>query len=329
MISIGLIGAGRIGKLHAANIAQSAKTKLVAVTDFVPEAAEALAKDYGIKAVTTEELMADPAIDAVFVCSSTDTHADYTEMAVKAGKDVFCEKPVDMSSDRIRECLKVVSASGKKLMIGFNRRFDPNFAAVRARIEAGEIGDVELVCITSRDPSAPPVEYVKRSGGLFRDMMIHDLDMARFLLGEDPVTLFARGSSLVDAGIGEAGDVDTAVAVLETASGKICQISNSRRATYGYDQRIEVHGSKGMLSAGNCRATTVTLANEHGYQIDPTLNFFLERYGEAFRKELDAFVKLCEGEAVSIPTGEDGLKAQLLADAATESVKDGTLKALS
>ncbi|SNY91678.1 myo-inositol 2-dehydrogenase [Cohaesibacter sp. ES.047] len=329
MISIGLIGAGRIGKLHAANIAQSANTELVAVTDFAPEAAEALAGDYGIKAVSAEDLMADPAIDAIFVCSSTDTHADYTEMAVKAGKHVFCEKPVDMSSDRIRACLKVVEASGKKLMIGFNRRFDPNFAAVRARIEAGEIGDVELVTITSRDPSAPPVEYVKRSGGLFRDMMIHDLDMARFLLGEEPVTLFARGSSLVDAGIGEAGDVDTAVAVLETASGKICQISNSRRATYGYDQRIEVHGSKGMLSAGNCRATTVTLANSNGYQIDPSLDFFLERYGEAFRKELEAFVKLCEGEAVSIPTGEDGLKAQLLADAATESVKDGSLKALS
>lgn len=329
MITIGLIGAGRIGKLHAANIAASSKVKLGAVTDAIPEAADALAADYGIKACSLDELIANPDIDAVFVCSSTDTHADFTEKAAQAGKHVFCEKPVDMNADRIRTCLDIVAKSGKKLMIGFNRRFDPNFASVKARILAGEIGDVELVTIMSRDPSAPPVEYVKRSGGLFRDMMIHDLDMARFLLGEDPVTLFARGSSLVDPAIGEAGDVDTAIAVLETASGKICQISNSRRATYGYDQRIEVHGSKGMLSAGNCHATTVTLANENGYQIDPALDFFLERYGQAFQKELDAFVALIEGKDVAVPTGNDGLQAQILADAATDSAKDGELKQLA
>ena len=326
MISIGLIGAGRIGKLHAANIAASSKAKLAAVNDFVAEAAEALAADYGIKAVSVEDMLADDSIDAIFVCSSTDTHADFTEMAAKAGKHVFCEKPVDTSTDRIRACLDVVEKSGKKLMIGFNRRFDPNFASVRARIEAGEIGEVELVQITSRDPSAPPAAYVKRSGGLFRDMMIHDLDMARFLLGEEPVTLFARGSCQVDPAIGEEGDVDTAVAVLETASGKICQISNSRRTTYGYDQRIEVHGSKGMLAAGNCRATTVTFANENGYQVDPALDFFLERYGQAFVNELNTFVDLCEGKDVAAPFGHDGLQAQLLADAADASCRDGELK---
>jgi len=328
MISIGLIGAGRIGKLHAANIAASTKAKLASVADAIPAAADALAADYGIPAVTVEAMLADPSVDAVFVCSSTDTHADFTEQAALAGKHVFCEKPVDTSTDRIRACLDTVEKTGKKLMIRSNPPFRPNFASVRARIEAGEIGDVELVQITSRDPSAPPIDYVKRSGGLFRDMMIHDLDMARFLLGEEPVSLFARGSCQVDEEIGKVGDVDTAVAVLETASGKICQISNSRRATYGYDQRIEVHGSKGMLSAGNCRATTVTFANADGYQVDPALDFFLERYGQAFVNELNSFVDLCEGKDVAVPLGYDGLRAQLLADAADASVRDGQLKQL-
>jgi myo-inositol 2-dehydrogenase/D-chiro-inositol 1-dehydrogenase len=250
-------------------------------------------------------------------------HADLIEKAVKAGKAVFCEKPVDLNSERIRKCLDVVKAAKGKLMIGFNRRFDPSFASVRKRIGQGEIGKVELVTILSRDPSPPPPSYVARSGGLFRDMMIHDLDMARFLLGEEPVEVHAVGSCLVDPGIGAAGDVDTAAVLLKTASGKIAQISCSRRAIYGYDQRIEVHGSGGLLAAGNRHATTVTHADSKGYQSDPALPFFLERYAEAYRAELDAFVSGVLDNASMAPTGEDGLRAQLLADAATQASQTG------
>ncbi|MEX2318703.1 MAG: Gfo/Idh/MocA family oxidoreductase, partial [Bauldia sp.] len=219
--------------------------------------------------------------------------------------------------------LAVVGAAGSTLMIGFNRRFDPSFADVKRRIDAGEAGNVELVTILSRDPGPPPVSYIKGSGGLFRDMMIHDLDMARFLLGEEPVEVHAVGSCLVEPEIGMAGDVDTAAVLLKTASGRIAQISNSRRATYGYDQRIEVHGSRGLIAAGNRHATTVTRATEAGYMSDPALHFFLERYAEAYRAELDAFVTAVEGGKPVSPTGEDGLKAQRLADAATQSAETG------
>jgi myo-inositol 2-dehydrogenase / D-chiro-inositol 1-dehydrogenase len=257
------------------------------------------------------------------ICTPTDMHADLIERAARAGKAVFCEKPVDLNAERIRACLDVVKGAKGRLMIGFNRRFDPNFASVRARIAAGEVGKVELVTILSRDPSPPPPSYVARSGGLFRDMMIHDFDMARFLLGEEPTEVHAVGACLVDPEIGKAGDVDTAAVLLKTATGKIAQISNSRRATYGYDQRIEVHGSLGLLAAGNQHATTVTHAGAKGYQSDPALPFFLERYAQAYRLELDAFVtSVLDGAAIS-PSGEDGLKAQLLADAATEAAQTG------
>ena len=198
------------------------------------------------------------------ICAPTDMHADLIEQAARAGKAIFCEKPVALDVERIRRCLDVVAKAGATLMIGFNRRFDPNFAALQARLAAGAIGDVEIVTVTSRDPGPPPISYIARSGGLYRDMMIHDFDMARFLLGEEPVAISAMGSSLVDKAIGEAGDVDSAVVVMETKSGKLAQISNSRRATYGYDQRIEAHGAKGMLSAGNVRETTVEFAGAAG-----------------------------------------------------------------
>jgi myo-inositol 2-dehydrogenase/D-chiro-inositol 1-dehydrogenase len=208
-------------------------------------------------------------------------------------------------------------------MIGFNRRFDPSFAALEARLRAGEAGAIEIVSVISRDPAPPPVDYVARSGGLFRDMMIHDFDMARFLLGEEPVEVFALGSALVDPAIGQAGDVDTAAVLMKTASGKIAQISNSRRATYGYDQRIEVHGSKGMLRAGNIHETTVESATAQGFRADPVQNFFLERYAAAYRAELDAFIAACKGGKAPAPSGRDGLKAQILADAATQSSRTG------
>src|SRR6185312_1969509 len=248
--------------------------------------------------------------------SPTPTHADYIERAAREGRAIFCEKPIDLAADRVRACLDVVRRAGVVLMVGFNRRFDPHFATLKRRMDAGEIGSLELLTIISRDPTPPPIDYVKSSGGLFRDMMIHDLDMARFLLGEEPVEVSAAASCLVDPAIGAAGDVDTAVVTLRTASGRLCQISNSRRATYGYDQRIEAHGSKGLLRAGNITATTVELATGAGFVTDPVLPFFLERYAAAYRAELDAFIAAVGGEAPASPNGEDGLRALLLANAA-------------
>ena len=326
---VGLLGAGRIGRIHGLNVVARADAKLVAVTDAMPEAAASLAAASGAKVATAEAILADASIDAVLICTPTDTHADLIEAAVSAGKAVFCEKPVDLDAARIRRCLATVEKSGRPLMIGFNRRFDPSFAALEARLRAGEAGDIEIVTVISRDPPPPPVAYVKRSGGLFRDMMIHDFDMARFLLAEEPVEVFALGSALVDPAIGEAGDVDTAAVLMKTASGRIAQISNSRRATYGYDQRIEVHGSKGMLRAGNIHETTVEIATATGFRADPVQNFFLERYAAAYRAELDAFFTACKGGKAMSPSGLDGLKAQILADAATESTRTGKPVAVS
>ncbi|MCZ8185814.1 MAG: inositol 2-dehydrogenase [Beijerinckiaceae bacterium] len=323
MIRFGLLGAGRIGRIHGLNVAARGDARLVSVADASDAAARSLARDSGAGVSTIEAILGDSGIDAVLICTPTDMHADLIEAATRAGKAVFCEKPVDLDAGRIRRCLEVVAGTGKPLMIGFNRRFDPNFAALRRRLHAGEIGAIEIVSVISRDPGPPPVEYVKRSGGLFRDMMIHDFDMARFLLGEEPVEVFALGSSLVDPAIGAAGDVDTAAVLMKTRSGKIAQISNSRRATYGYDQRIEVHGSGGMLRAGNIHETSVESATGQGFRADPVQNFFLERYASAYRAELDAFIAAIAGGAAPSPSGLDGLKAQILADAATESWTTG------
>jgi len=320
MVSIAVIGAGRIGRIHAANIAANPSAHLVGVADVDAAAAEALAKACGARAVTLEEAFT---ADAVLIASPTPTHAGYIERASYAGRAIFCEKPIDLAAERVRACLRVVQRSGVALMVGFNRRFDTHFLTLKRRLDAGEIGAVELLTIISRDPAPPPPAYVATSGGLFRDMMIHDLDMARFLLGEEPVEVHAAASCLVDAAIGAAGDVDTAVVTLRTASGKLCQISNSRRATYGYDQRIEVHGAKGLLRAGNVNASTVELANEGGFVSDPVLPFFLERYAAAYRAELDAFIAAVTHGAAPLPNGDDGLRALLLADAATESARTG------
>ena len=323
MLRFAVIGAGRIGQIHGRNAATLEGAALVAVADALPEAARALAERTGAAVRTPDAILASGDVDAVLSCSPTDTHADLIARAARAGKAVFCEKPIDLSSANVRDTLKVVEDAGTALMIGFNRRFDPNFAALEARLRAGAAGEVELVTILSRDPGPPPVSYIERSGGLFRDMMIHDFDMARFLLGEEPVAVHALGSSLVDPAIGRAGDVDTAAVQMRTASGKLCQISNSRRATYGYDQRVEVHGSKGMLRVGNVHETTVELADGSGLRADPVQNFFLQRYADAYRRELGAFVHALASGAKPAPSGLDGLRAQRLADAATESAKGG------
>jgi myo-inositol 2-dehydrogenase / D-chiro-inositol 1-dehydrogenase len=315
-----VIGAGRIGQIHARNIAGTPKATLAGVADPDAVAAGRLAAECGCAVVSLDAAFT---ADAVLICSPTPTHADLIERAAAEGRAVFCEKPVDLSAARVRRCLDVVRQAGIPLMVGFNRRFDPHFAALRRRLASGEVGRLELLTIISRDPAPPPPSYVAASGGLFRDMMIHDLDMARFLLGEEPVELFAAGSCLIDPGIGEAGDVDTAVVTLRTASGALCQISNSRRATYGYDQRIEAHAAGGMLRAGNVTATMVEVATGQGFTSDPALPFFLERYAAAYRAELDAFIDAVTGGAAPHPDGEDGLKALLLADAAVQSVRTG------
>jgi myo-inositol 2-dehydrogenase/D-chiro-inositol 1-dehydrogenase len=322
-LRLGLLGAGRIGRIHGGNIAAHRAARLVALADANAEAAASLAAATGAEVRGVEEIIEASDIDAVLIGTPTDTHADLTEAAARAGKAVLCEKPVDLDAKRIERCLAVVEQAGVPLMIAFNRRFDPNFASLKARLDDGAVGEVELVTILSRDPGPPPLSYIAHSGGLFRDMMIHDFDMARFLLGEEPVEVHAFGAALVDPAIGAAGDVDTAVVQMRTASGKLCQISNSRRATYGYDQRIEVHGSKGMIRAGNVHETTVEVANGDGFREDPVLHFFLERYAGAYRRELDAFIEAVTSGGAPSPSGRDGLQAQRLADAATLPAREG------
>ncbi|WP_349360177.1 inositol 2-dehydrogenase [Stappia sp.] len=333
MLAIAVIGAGRIGRIHASNLAARAAdrgdVRLAGICDALPEAAGDLARRLGVPVLDLDRALTGADVDAVLIASPTDTHADFIEQAARAGKAIFCEKPVDLSAERVAQVVAAVEGAGVPLFIGFNRRFDPNFAALKARIKEGRIGAVEIVTILSRDPSPPPASYVARSGGLFRDMMIHDFDMARFLLEEEPVEVHAVGSSLVDPEIGAAGDVDTAAVLLKTASGKIAQISNSRRATYGYDQRIEVHGSAGLLRAGNQHETSVELATAEGFTSDPAQAFFLERYAAAYRLQLEAFVACARGEAAPSPDGHDGLQAQRLADAATEAARTGAPVRLS
>lgn len=322
MLRIGLLGCGRIGQVHARSISQIDGAIVTAVADAFGSTAQQLAEKTGAQAFSSDSLIASADVDAVVIGTPTDTHFDLIHAAAQAGKAIFCEKPVDMSADRIRTCKMAVEAAGVAFMTAFNRRFDPNFANLQARIAQGQIGDVEIVTILSRDPSPPPVEYIKSSGGIFRDMMIHDLDMARFLLGEEPVKIYAVGAALVDPEIGAAGDVDTAAVTLTTRSGKICQISNSRRATYGYDQRIEVHGSKGMLRAENMLENSVEIATAKGFEKAPALHFFLERYEAAYRAEMIHFIKgAASGKAIT-PDIEDGLRAQILADAASQSLAD-------
>lgn len=328
MVRIGLLGCGRIGQVHALSIGQVSGAHLVAVADALPQAAEALAASSGAEVRSIEAILTSDDVDAVVIGTPTDTHYDLIHQAAANGKAIFCEKPVDLDTARIHDCVKAVNAAGVPFMTGFNRRFDPNFASMAQQIRDGVIGKVELVTILSRDPSPPPVSYIERSGGLFRDMMIHDFDMARFLLGEEIVSVSASGSALVDQAIGKAGDVDTAAAILTTASGTICQISNSRRASYGYDQRVEVHGSKGMLRADNQLESTVELATDEGFRRTPAQHFFLERYAAAYRLELAAFIDAIEQGTQPSPTIEDGLRAQMIADAATTAQKEGRVVSL-
>ncbi len=323
MVSIGLLGCGRIGQVHARSIGRMENARLTAVNDAVPVAAETLAKASGATVRTAEEIISAPDIDAVIIATPTTFHYEQVHALASAGKAIFCEKPIDLSAERAAECQKAVQAAGVSFMTAFNRRFDPHFAHLQAQLSEGVIGDAELVIITSRDPSPPPVSYIEQSGGLFRDMMIHDFDMARFLLGEEPVELHAMGACLVDPEIGGAGDIDTAMVTLRTESGKLAHINNSRRATYGYDQRIEVHGSKGMLQAANQQENHVTVAGATGFTSAPNQHFFLERYEAAYLAEMHRFVDALNNGQSAKPDITDGVAAQHLADAATRSFETG------
>ncbi len=322
-IRFALLGAGRIGQVHAKAVASNPQAILIAVADAFEEAATALVAEFGGELRSIETIAASDDIDAVLICTPTNTHADLIEKFSRAGKAVFCEKPIDLDMGRVKACLEVVDNTNATLMVGFNRRFDPHFIALKDAITAGKIGEIEMINIISRDPGAPPPEYIKVSGGIFKDMSIHDFDMARFLLDEEIETVMASASVLVDPEIGALGDYDSASIILTTASGKHCAISNSRRATYGYDQRIEVHGALGLVSAENQRPVSIELANADGYTRPPLHDFFMTRYIAAYGAEINAFIgSLVSGSAAS-PSGQDGLASLLIAEAALKSVKEG------
>ena len=317
MHNIAVIGAGRIGKIHAANATSHPGIRLKYVVDPITPAAEELANATGAEVASLDHALGDPEIDGVVVASSTDTHLDFSTRAIAAGKAVFCEKPIDLDLAKAKSAEAALSDA--QFFLGFNRRFDPNFQRLNHRIQSGEMGALETLHIISHDPSPPPIDYVRVSGGMFKDMTIHDFDMARWLLGEDPTEVYAAATSIVDPAIGEAGDVDTAKIVLRTGSGKICVISNSRRSGYGYDQRIEAFCAKGLLRVGNILSSTVESWGERGAQGEPLQNFFLDRYAEAYRAEMAHFVELLDGTAKPQIGYRDGIWALAIAEAAAES----------
>ena len=322
--AVALIGGGRIGKIHAANAAAHPALSLKYVIDPIGDAAAMLAARYGAMPTTLESALADPAVAGVIVASPTDQHLAHCQQAAAAGKAIFCEKPIDLSVERAR-----AAALGRaRLFLGFNRRFDPSFRALRQQLQAGTIGSLETLHIISHDPAPPPVSYIKVSGGLFKDMTIHDFDVARWLLAEPIVEVYAMAACLVDPAIGAADDIDTAKVLLRTASGRIALISNSRRSGYGYDQRIEAFGSGGSVRVDNLTTTTVSVWDEEGASRAPFQNFFLERYAEAYRLEMDHFAAVLRGEEPAVGFA-DGVHALELAEAAGRSHATGRPVALS
>ena len=326
MLRIAVLGCGRIGVMHAENIAKHPRAALAGVFDVYEPAAEATAQKHGVtKFETAEAVLASDAVDAILIATSTATHADFIEAAVAAGKPVLCEKPIDLSLDRVAACAARIAGTTLPIMLGFVRRFDAGHRAVRDAVRAGDIGDLWQVTITSRDPSMAPEAYVRASGGIFRDMTIHDFDMARFVLGEEVTEVTATGSRLVDPALmADCDDYDMAVVTLKTASGKQAVITNSRQAVYGYDQRVEALGSTGMAVSENRRMHNMQLWSEtRTAQGAPLQNFFIDRYAEAFAAEIDAFVDAIAGGFAPEVGFDDGHQALLLAEAAIRSVREG------
>ena len=320
---IALFGAGRIGTVHAGNIAEHPQSRLKYVIDPVEASGRRLAAKYGATFVTAEVALKDPSIAAIVVASATDTHADLLEKGLKARKAVFCEKPIDLSIERVNAVLDAIKDCRAPLFVAFNRRFDPAVAELRTRISAGAIGDLELVTVISKDPGALPIEYLKASGGMFRDMTIHDFDMARFILGEEPVSVTATAATLTDPAIKKEGDIDTASVTLQCASGRIAVITNSRRASYGYDQRVEAHGALGTLRTENIPTHLLVQERGDGVVREKPLFFFVERYAQSYKNEWAHFVRVLNGEEKPAATGEDGRRALLLAEAAYQSLASG------
>ena len=323
MHEIAVIGAGRIGKIHAANARAHPGIRVKYIVDPIAPAAEALAESTGARVAALEDVLADGAVAGVIIASSTDTHLEFSIRGVEAGKAVFCEKPIDLDLAKARGAAAVLGTSSARFFLGFNRRFDPHFGRLHERLRSGEMGELETLHIISHDPAPPPIDYVKVSGGLFKDMTIHDFDMARWMLGEDAMEVYAAGACLVDPAIGAAGDIDTAKTVLRTRSGKICVISNSRRSGYGYDQRIEAFCSKGLLRVGNVLTSTVESWGESGPCSDPLENFFLDRYAKAYVAEMSHFVDMLDGCVEPGIRYSDGIHALSIADAAAQSHASG------
>ena len=321
-MDVALFGAGRIGTIHAGNLASQPGVRFKYVVDVNREAAVALAAVHRGRAASVDEVLADPAVRAVVIGSSTDTHADLIMRSAAAGKAIFCEKPVDLSLARARQCAEAVREARVPCMIGFQRRYDPTFAAARARLEAGEIGQPEMLVVTSRDPGLPPVSYLKSSGGIFKDMLIHDFDIFRWILDDEAESVYATGSVLVDPAVADVGDLDCCTVTIRTRRGRLCQINTSRRAAYGYDQRFEVLGSQGMLQAGNHAPTAVVAHTSAGISSDTPEPFFLERYRLAYANEMRHFFDALTNGVALRTTVEDGLKALELAEAATISWRE-------
>ena len=326
MVKLGIIGAGRIGKVHMESICTqvpNAKVKMVA-DPFMDAEKEAWAKKKGVEQVTKDyhEILEDPEIDAVLICSSTDTHASISMEAIEAGKHVFCEKPVDHRIEKIKQVQETLKKHPVKYQVGFNRRFDHNFEAVQNAVISGKVGEPHIVRITSRDPEPPALEYVKVSGGMFLDMTIHDFDMARFLAGCDAKEIYVQAAVRIDPAIGKAGDVDTAVITMKMENGSIVTIDNSRKAVYGYDQRVEVFGSQGMVSVSNDTTSSAVISNSEGVMGEKPLYFFLERYMQSYAKEIRAFVQAIEQDTET-PLGiTDGLEAVRMGLAAKKSLAE-------
>ncbi|PLS03346.1 inositol 2-dehydrogenase [Neobacillus cucumis] len=324
-LTVGVIGAGRIGKIHVDNLRGMSQVRVKSVSDVAVDHLEEWAKEKQIEVLTTnyQDLLTDPEINAVFICSPTTTHATLIKEAAAAGKHIFCEKPVSFSVEETEEALAAVKKAGVKLQVGFNRRFDPNFRKIRELVQNGEIGTPHILRITSRDPQPPGIDYIKTSGGLFMDMAIHDFDMARYIMGSEVVEVFANGAVLVDPAIGEAGDIDTAIISLKFANGALGVIDNSRRAAYGYDQRLEVFGNIGAAQADNNRANTVEISTAQHVSKEKPLFFFLERYTQAYIDEVNEFITAILKNKEVICSGFDGLQAERIAKAAKLSLETG------
>ncbi len=331
MLNVGIIGAGRIGQLHASNILSSSLLNLKGISDIHIEHLKGTIYEQKVPVITTdpEKIFQDPEVDAVFICSSTDTHLNFIKSAAKAGKHILCEKPISFNLGETEEALQAVKEAGVKFQVGFNRRFDKHFRKVCDTVQAGKIGSPHIIKVSSRDPEPPPEEYVKRSGGMFMDMTIHDFDMVRYLSGSEVIDVSVKAANLVDPMFGKNGDVDTAVITLTFENGAIAVIDNSRQAVYGYDQRIEVFGDSGAVSAENEAQTNVQIATKESVTIDHPKHFFLDRYKDAYIEEINQFAKAILEDKPLLCTGEDGYKAELLALAASVSWKEKRSVSLS